>query len=265
MTFSFLGAFVAIAVWSMLKDRRDMAKLKAAANTAARQRIMIRWMVESWVAFGLVAVAGLALTGNWARLVEPVLRLPGLGRDTFDTGSLAAGIAVGLVILIAGQVIAARRKARRITPAEFEKMKQRYLLAGDVAALIPRNAAERRVGAGLSLAAGVSEELMFRALLPALIFDACGGRFAWWAVGVSVVLFGLMHAYQGIGGVIGTAFAGAVFMAVYLVSGNIFGSMLLHFLVDLRSMVLTSWVFETAEKTISRIQAGADATNQSHP
>jgi membrane protease YdiL (CAAX protease family) len=232
--------------------------LKGAQDTAARQRIMIRWTVQSWVVFGLVAVAGLALTGNLARLADPILRFGEAKGQALDTGSLAAGIAAGSLImvgLIAGQIIVARRKAHHITPSEFEKMKQQQVVVGDSAALIPRNAAERRVGAGLALAAGVNEELMFRALLPTLIFGACGGRFAWAAIAVSVVVFGLMHFYQGLGGVIGTALVGAVLMALYLVSGNILAPMLLHFLIDLRGLVVTSWVFETAEKTLARLQA----------
>jgi membrane protease YdiL (CAAX protease family) len=260
MTYLFLAIVAAIAVWSILKDPRDMAKLKSAPDTTARQRILTRWMVQSWAVFGLAAVAGLALTGNLARLTDPILHLVDFDLvNSHGAGFVAGLVAASLILvgLVAGQIVSARRKARHITLAEFEKMKTRYMV-GDIAALIPKNAAERRIGAGLSLAAGVNEELMFRALLPALIFDACGGRFVWVAIAVSVVVFGLLHFYQGVAGVIGTTFLGAILMAIYLGTGNIFAPMAVHFLIDLRSLVLTSWIFETAAKTISRLQGASD-------
>ncbi len=55
---------------------------------------------------------------------------------------------------------------------------------------------------------------------------------------VAAVLFGLAHSYQGITGMILTAFAGAVFCGLYVATGSLLVPIALHILVDLRFAVL---------------------------
>ena len=54
----------------------------------------------------------------------------------------------------------------------------------------------------------------------------------------SIVLFGALHVYQGVAGVVATTLIGAVFMASYLLSGAILVPIVLHIAFDLRTMVL---------------------------
>ncbi|MCC7128513.1 MAG: CPBP family intramembrane metalloprotease, partial [Microbacteriaceae bacterium] len=58
------------------------------------------------------------------------------------------------------------------------------------------------------------------------------------AVIASIVIFGAMHAYQGIGGIIGTTIFGAIMMFIFLATGTILWPILLHAVFDLRSLVL---------------------------
>ena len=102
--------------------------------------------------------------------------------------------------------------------------------------VLPRNRPELGLGAVLSVNAGVFEELVFRLGIPALLFGASGSALV--AVVGSVLLFGALHAYQGVAGVIGTTLIGAVFMASYLLTGSILVPIVLHTLFDLRSLVL---------------------------
>jgi uncharacterized protein len=107
---------------------------------------------------------------------------------------------------------------------------------GDVQALLPRNRAELPYGAALSINAGIVEELLFRLAMPALIF-AFTNNVVISVVG-SVVVFGALHAYQGIAGVVGATVIGAVLMAVYLGTESIVVAIVVHALFDLRSLVL---------------------------
>jgi membrane protease YdiL (CAAX protease family) len=107
---------------------------------------------------------------------------------------------------------------------------------GDIHALLPRNRAELKFGWALSINAGVVEELLFRLAMPALIFAVVGDALV--AISVSLVVFGALHAYQGVGGVIGSFVIGVVLMAVFLATGTILWPILVHAVFDLRSLVL---------------------------
>ena len=77
---------------------------------------------------------------------------------------------------------------------------------------------------------------MFRLAVPALVFGATGSAIA--AVVVSVLLFGLLHVYQGVAGVVGTTLIGGLLFVSYVTTGSILVPIVLHVLFDLRSLVL---------------------------
>ena len=110
------------------------------------------------------------------------------------------------------------------------------MAVGDIQAMLPRNRQELRLTALLSVNAGVVEELLFRLALPALVFGATGNAVV--AVVAPLLLFGLLHLYQGPAGVVGTALVGAIMMAVYVGTGSIVWPIILHALFDLRTLVL---------------------------
>ena len=222
-------AALAILVWrARRKDRREYRRFKRFRSTVKRQAMFRRWLGESFITFGGISVALLLLGG--AHLV-PLLRelqawpvlsdiraAPGL------TIGLTLALAVGLAVLTWFAVRAARAEGEGVTSI------------GDIQALLPRNRQELRLGALLSINAGVVEELAFRLALPAVIFGASGSAVA--AVVGSVLLFGALHVYQGVWGVVGTTLVGALLMATYVVSGTIVVPIVLHALFDLRSLVL---------------------------
>ena len=111
---------------------------------------------------------------------------------------------------------------------------------GDIRALLPRNRAELPYGAGLALSAGIFEETLFRLGLPALVFGIIGdGPLAFLLCGV---LFGLLHLYQKLTGVLVATVLGLVLAFVYVVSGSILLVIAIHAIIDLRSLVLLPWV-----------------------
>src|SRR3546814_10584207 len=72
--------------------------------------------------------------------------------------------------------------------------------------------------AASALAAGITEELYFRLLLPLTIALVTGNALVGFAV--ATLLFGLAHRYQRWRGVLATSAVGAVLAFVYLASGD---------------------------------------------
>jgi hypothetical protein len=102
---------------------------------------------------------------------------------------------------------------------------------GLVDALLPRTGEERRLFAGLSLAAGWGEEMAYRGYVPAVLVLA--GVTPWGAMAVGAGAFGILHAYQGPVGVVRTGLLGMLFGVPVILTGSLFPSMVSHALVDL--------------------------------
>lgn len=96
-------------------------------------------------------------------------------------------------------------------------------------ALLPRSAAERRAFVALSLTAGVAEEVAFRGYAIALLLPFLGAPAA---VVVSSVLFGALHAYQGVLGMARTAAVGVVMAVGLLASGSLWPCIVAHAVYD---------------------------------
>jgi membrane protease YdiL (CAAX protease family) len=95
--------------------------------------------------------------------------------------------------------------------------------------LLPDTPRERQTFFGLSIAAGVGEELAYRGYaIPVLTtLLGTGG-----AVALTSVVFGAVHAYQGVLGVVRTGLMGAVLAWGFLSSGSILPAMFAHTLID---------------------------------
>ena len=227
-----LTVLVALLVLRTIrKDRKEYQRFKRYRTTAKRQAMYRRWLLDSFLSFGGLSVVLLLLAGQFvAPLLQELVAWPGL-RDIraliADNTGFAISAVIGLTLGIAALTMLGVRAARK---------EQEIMAVGDIRSMLPRNRQELRLGALLSINAGVVEELVFRLALPAAIYGASGSALA--AVLGSVLLFGALHLYQGVTGVIGTSVVGAVFMALYVISGTIAVPILLHVIFDLRSLVL---------------------------
>ncbi len=98
-------------------------------------------------------------------------------------------------------------------------------------AVIPRTRHEKSVFAGLSVTAGICEELVFRGFLIRTLLDASGSVAL--AGLLSTVVFGWMHTYQGVKGAAGAGVLGAILLVPVLVTGSILPSMAAHAAIDI--------------------------------
>lgn len=107
--------------------------------------------------------------------------------------------------------------------------------------LLPATVRDRASFVGLSVTAGVAEELVFRGFLLFVLTTASG------STGIAVVLssavFGVAHAYQDVAGCIRAAALGALLAGCVLLSGSIFPAMLAHGAIDVLSgLWLSRWL-----------------------
>jgi membrane protease YdiL (CAAX protease family) len=220
-----------LALNAIRKDRREYRRFTRMRSTVQRQKMLRRWLGQSFLVFGGSAAVVLLL--SW-QFVSPFVADVNMwswiadARRTFDAGGpfalgLAVGIPLGILALSVVGIVLARRETE--VPA-----------IGNIQALLPRNRAELPYGAALSINAGVVEELLFRLALPALIFGFTGNSVV--AIVVSLIVFGMLHVYQGVWGVVGSMILGALLMAIYLATGSILLAIVAHALIDLRSLVL---------------------------
>ena len=221
-----VGVIALMIVRAARKDRLEYQRFKRMRITKRRQAMFRRWVLQSLAVFGGSAVVLLALAWQF---------IPLLLADIDDWGWIAAaegsGLVPGFLIGIIGAgfggavlgIVLARKETEIPT-------------LGDVQALLPRNRAELRWGAALSINAAVVEELLFRLALPAAIYGVTGSSVV--AVVASLVIFALLHVYQGVGGIIGSLVIGTILFAIYIASGSILLVFIVHALFDLRSLVL---------------------------
>jgi len=230
---------LAALLWVFVrKDRSEYQAFKALSDSAARSRYFRLWLVRSAAGFAGTSLVLLLVFGRLGSVVELPSAFSGL-RDQLSlslgdelaevTWPVVEGFAIGLlmplVVILAVQRV---RRDPRISP--------RRVLVGDVEPLLPRSFVEGVYGALLSINAGVSEELFFRLLLPSLwlavIPDAA------WAFALSALAFGAMHSYQGWPGVLGSTLLGGLLTLVYVATGQLWIAMLVHAVLDLRTLVV---------------------------
>ena len=226
-----IGLVALLVLRTVRKDRLEYRKFKRFRTTAKRQAMFRKWLLDAFVSFGAITAVILILAGAYvAPFIAEIGAWPGIRdlRGLIDANvGIAIGAVVGLSITLIVLTILGVRAARE---------EQDIPTLGDIASMLPRNRQELRLGALLSINAGVLEELLFRLALPTLIFGASGSALA--AVIGSILFFGVLHLYQGAPGIIGTSIIGAIFMFIFAVSGMIWIPIVLHAIFDLRSLVL---------------------------
>ena len=226
----FLVVAVLLVVRAINRDRHDYRRFKRLKTTRERQLVFGKWLRESFLIFGGLAVAVLVASWNYIGPASAsALRWPPLAYLHEKLGGATGttvGITVGVVFAVS-LVLPVLLLRRRLSDVPA---------VGDIGSLLPRTRGELKYGLGLSLNAGVVEELLFRLGMPALLFGIThNGIIAFVA---SSVLFGLLHVYQKVWGVLGATLLGLAFSLLYLLTGSIWITIIVHALIDLRSLIL---------------------------
>jgi membrane protease YdiL (CAAX protease family) len=131
---------------------------------------------------------------------------------------VAAGVLGGLLLVQSAAV-----QGRPETHAQV-----RQALA-PMAEVLPADANDLRGFVALSLTAGICEELLFRGVLPWYLAHGIG---FWGGQALALALFGAAHAYLGATAAARALGAGLVAAVLYVWSGSLLPSMLLHAVLD---------------------------------
>lgn len=227
-----LAAIFVLFGWFLRRDTTEYAVFKALTDTRDRQRMLLRWTFRSFLLFGAGGLLGLVATGRTDALTGVPPEFEALAAPLASWGAsfdYLLGFALAVLALMIVARLLLRRGAKK--PAEDESV-----IIGDVEALLPRNAGERWCAALMSLNAGFSEEIFFRAFLPLLLVEVTGAPLL--ALGAAAFLFGALHLYQGWAGVLATTLAAAGFSFVYLATGSIWWAVVLHAAMDMNALLL---------------------------
>ena len=254
-----VAMLVLLVLRTIRKDRREYQRFKHYRGTVKRQATFRKWLRESFLTFGGITVVVLLLAGSYVgALLAELQAWPWMRsiRNVFAQSPLiVVAVVLGLVIAFVVLTWIGVRAARSDDDG--------IMAVGDIQAMLPRNRQEVRLGALLSINAGIVEELAFRLAIPALVFGATGSAIA--AVAFSALLFGGLHLYQGVAGIIGTTIVGVIMMALYVVSGSIVAPIVLHALIDLRSLVLIPIAVMGVHKVDGRLHPWLPAEPRTPP
>lgn len=178
------------------------------------------WLPFPW-RMPLVGVAGLALVWVETRSARACGLAPTAFRAVLGWTLLLLALVIGLINPVVQPLIDTLTATRTDYSAYGA-------LRGNMAAAV-------QLAGGAWLSAAVGEELVFRAFLlhqlDQMLGRHRGGRLL--AALAAGVVFGLMHAAQGISGVLLTGIVGTLLGVVYLRSGrNLYALVVAHGLID---------------------------------
>ena len=164
------------------------------------------------------------------------LRLYGMG--IADVGvrppHAAWQYALGLIVPL---IFAAANAGRDNVPADYERRVRR---------VIPVDGSDWVWFVPVALTAGICEEFLYRGYALTQIASLTGSLEAGFFL--SSIAFGLAHLYQGRIGVVGTAITGALYAAVFLLTGSIIPCMIGHVSQDIVAGLLYSRRIRAADE-----------------
>jgi membrane protease YdiL (CAAX protease family) len=172
------------------------------------------------------------IAGHWTLFTMVLLLWRWAGRDW---NSLGFGLAMNVnfvvgAVLTTVVVIMLAMQNRRVAAAGADQMRDIRGKLGRLEIVIPRNGNELGRFYGLSLTAGIVEETLWRGFM---IWYFSQFLPLWAAALVSVIGFGLAHAYQGFENLPKITLIGALFALLFLLTGSLWLPMILHAAVDI--------------------------------
>lgn len=192
----------------------------------------VRRRIAAGEKVGRYEIYNSTLASHWTLFVVFVTAWTYMGRPWSDLGlssQVDANFVTGLLLTIAAVagLVFQLVKVRRASAEEIKKYRDSV---EKIEMIMPRNGNELTRFYGLSITAGIVEEILWRGFL----FWYLGFFMPLWAAALlSTIGFALGHAYQGMRQVPAIFLVGAVFSGLYLLTGTIWLSILLHALVDI--------------------------------
>lgn len=206
--------FVVQPIYGAWAYRRYVARVEA-GEPSNRIRLYGENFVLEWVALGVLALA-------WYLF----------GRPAADLGFVAPGgtgfwFGAGVLLLATVYLVVSWRSALKMSDDEKAKHRESF---GILVHLMPQTDRDYRYFFGLSITAGIVEEILYRGFVFWYLLMLMP---VWAVIIVSAVAFGLGHSYQGAAGVVRVTLIGLAFGIFYVVTGSIWLPMLAHAVLDI--------------------------------
>jgi membrane protease YdiL (CAAX protease family) len=162
------------------------------------------------------AIISVGLVAGFAIETAILIKIPVFGSRRVDYPSVLLGLVFLLLALYPEHL------EYQFAPQEYKRFIINFL---------PRTARERFGWTFLSLATGIGEEIVYRAVVFGILFQATGNY--WIAALYSAVLFALMHASQGLLSVIGLFIVALFLQWIVKISGGLYIAIAIHFIHNL--------------------------------
>jgi membrane protease YdiL (CAAX protease family) len=216
-----LALIFVMPAWDALETRR----LKASADPRKRTKWYLKVIVVSWALALLVTWT----SGGWRQVMTIDSYAPWM-----PSSGAVRGFVVGLIVAIVAVQVFLLLQIRKKPEARAKLMQALATLYF----ILPVTREDRRWFFLVSLTAGICEEVVYRGFLIHYLMGAPASLSVTFAVLVASLIFGLGHIYQGVRGAIGTAVLGCVFAVLFVITGNLAISILLHAIIDARILLM---------------------------
>ncbi len=206
--------FVVQPIYGAFESRRVHACADA-GEPLDRQAFYRNTMFMEWTFLFVLFVA-------WYQLRRP---LEDLG--IVAPGGLPFWIGLAIVIAMTVALLHACHRTRRLSPEEKQQQAESF---GKLVRFLPHTRKELNLFYGVSLTAGVVEEIVYRGFVLWYL-----GQFmpVWVAIAVSSAAFGLAHSYQGPANATKCGLLGLAFGVLYVYSGSIWLPIVAHAILDI--------------------------------
>lgn len=215
LTFVLVAAVPALGYF---RFRQFLARGEQTVSTRVKLTVYARNVCAQWL---LVAAMLLVLRRHGLSASDAGQRLADLPQTLSVTVAVLVTLAIAFAILLT--------RLRRAPPETLLRM------LGRMRNLVPTCGPEMAGFAVLCLTAGICEELLYRGWLLGILRVATGS--VWVAVLAGAIVFGVGHAYQGVKGMLRTAFVGLQLGALYVLVGSLIPGQALHAGFDLMAGV----------------------------
>jgi membrane protease YdiL (CAAX protease family) len=210
---------LALPAW----DYYEAKHLRTAMHPLARTRCYMRGIAGLWLAT-FAAVALMPFETLW--------NAPSGMRSM--TGAASPDFVLVLVAALSAGLLAPLLLAyfhRGMRERIFEQLEE-------IDYMLPHSRSEIALFAGVSVTAGICEEVVFRGLLFAYLQASPWNLGPVATILVSSAMFGIAHLGQGFKGVLVTGTVGALLGILYVSTGSLLAPIIVHILIDLRATAL---------------------------
>jgi len=210
---------IALPIWSYWDHKRFERDLSS-GDAAVLRTSYIKTLYLLWTPTLLITVLWLVSARDFGAL--------GLSLAPTVSGAIGLGVVLVITGLLTAQVFQA--KNNKEVAAKFMAELER---SPSVDNFLPKTEDEYRLFKGLSITAGITEEILFRGYL---IWAFSHWTESWLAALLSLAAFTLAHLYQGTTEAIGkVALTGGILTLLYMLSGSLIPAIILHAVIDLTS------------------------------